>query len=233
MSVMASAAAWGLGEWDRMKEYAGSIPKGTMDCSFYHALLNIHDKKFDKAQEVCVDIPSLLPLSFPPPSLLPSSLSPSLLSSIYTSLHLPLTLHPSPSSQCISDARDILDTELTALVGESYNRAYSVMVSTQLLSELEEIIQCVAIPEKKQVLQQSWWDRLLVSYTCGVCGGICAGVHVLYSFAHYPTQPWVIVYGATWGNVLLIRYSLPYPIIKHKFAWCYLIMESKCNGWYM
>ena len=75
MSVMASAAAWGLGEWDRMKEYAGSIPKGTMDCSFYHALLNIHDKKFDKAQEVCVDIPSLLPLSFPPPSLLPSSLS--------------------------------------------------------------------------------------------------------------------------------------------------------------
>ena len=40
------------------------------------------------------------------------------------------------------------------------------MVSTQLLSELEEIIQCVAIPEKKQVLQQSWWDRLLVSYTC-------------------------------------------------------------------
>ena len=35
MSIVASAAAWGLGEWNRMKEYAGSIPKGTMDCSFY------------------------------------------------------------------------------------------------------------------------------------------------------------------------------------------------------
>eukprot|EP00731_Ephydatia_muelleri_P014310 Em0008g30a len=113
MSVMASAAAWGLGEWDRMKQYVSSIPKGTMDCSFYHALLNIHGKEFNKAQE------------------------------------------------CINDARDILYTELTALVGESYNRAYSVMVSTQLLSELEEIIQCLTIPDKKQVLQQSWWDRLL------------------------------------------------------------------------
>ena len=56
MSVMASAAAWGLGEWDRMKQYVSSIPKGTMDCSFYHALLNIHGKEFNKAQEVCVVI---------------------------------------------------------------------------------------------------------------------------------------------------------------------------------
>ena len=103
------------------------------------------------------------------------------------------------------------------------------MVSTQLLSELEEIIQCVAIPEKKQVLQQSWWDRLLVSYTCGVCGGmcaLCAGVHVLYSFAHYPTQPWVIVYGATWGNVLLIRYSLPYPKLDNKAQVCMVLSDN-------
>ena len=28
--------------------------------------------------------------------------------------------------QCIDKARDILDTELTALAGESYNRAYGV-----------------------------------------------------------------------------------------------------------
>jgi FKBP12-rapamycin complex-associated protein len=28
--------------------------------------------------------------------------------------------------QCIDKARDILDTELTAMVGESYNRAYGV-----------------------------------------------------------------------------------------------------------
>ena len=133
MSIVASAAAWGLGEWNRMKEYAGSIPKGTMDCSFYHALLNMHDKKFDKAQEVCVASlsPSILPLSFHPPSLLPSSLSSSLLSSIHTSLYLPPI--PLPPSQCISDARDIL----LLLVRTTCNRTYSVMVSTQPQSELE------------------------------------------------------------------------------------------------
>ena len=65
-------------------------------------------------------------------------------------------------AQCIDTARDILDTEMTALAGESYNRAYDVMVSIQLLSELEEIIQCLTAPEKKQQLQGIWWDRLLV-----------------------------------------------------------------------
>jgi FKBP12-rapamycin complex-associated protein len=30
------------------------------------------------------------------------------------------------AQQCIEKARDILDTELTAMAGESYNRAYGV-----------------------------------------------------------------------------------------------------------
>ncbi len=69
---------------------------------------------------------------------------------------------PSLPPQCIDTARDILDTELTALVGESYSRAYGVMVSIQILSELEETVQCLTAPEKKPHLQQIWWDRLLV-----------------------------------------------------------------------
>ena len=52
---------------------------------------------------------------------------------------------------------------MTALVGESYSRAYHLMVSVQLLSELEEIIQCLVRPERKPQLQQTWWNRLLVS----------------------------------------------------------------------
>ena len=64
--------------------------------------------------------------------------------------------------QCINDARDILDTELSALVGESYSRAYGVMVSIQLLSELEEIILCLTAPDRKLQLQKTWWNRLLV-----------------------------------------------------------------------
>ena len=53
---------------------------------------------------------------------------------------------------------------MTALVGESYSRAYHLMVSVQLLSELEEIIQCLIRPERKAQLQQTWWKRLQVRY---------------------------------------------------------------------
>lgn len=64
--------------------------------------------------------------------------------------------------QYIDETRDILDTELTGLVGESYNRAYGVMVNIQLLSEMEEICRCLASPERKPQLKKIWWDRLLV-----------------------------------------------------------------------
>ena len=52
MSVMASAAAWGLGQWESMEEYVGSIPQNTMEGSFYQALLHIHQKEFHDAQKV-------------------------------------------------------------------------------------------------------------------------------------------------------------------------------------
>ena len=42
--------------------------------------------------------------------------------------------------RCIDRSRYLLDTKLTALVGESYRRAYGVMVRVQQLSELEEVI---------------------------------------------------------------------------------------------
>lgn len=64
--------------------------------------------------------------------------------------------------QFVDKARSSLDAEMTALVGESYSRAYHLMVSVQLLSELEEITQCLVRPERKKQLQQTWWNRLLV-----------------------------------------------------------------------
>ncbi|XP_064598762.1 serine/threonine-protein kinase mTOR-like [Liolophura sinensis] len=67
------------------------------------------------------------------------------------------------AQQCIDKARDILDTELTAMAGESYNRAYGAMVNVQMLSELEEIIQYKLVPERQAVIKQMWWDRLQVS----------------------------------------------------------------------
>ncbi|XP_032242839.2 serine/threonine-protein kinase mTOR [Nematostella vectensis] len=61
---------------------------------------------------------------------------------------------------CIDAARDLLDTELTARAGESYNRAYGAMVSVQMLSELEEIIQYKLVHERREDIKRTWWNRL-------------------------------------------------------------------------
>ncbi|XP_054720357.1 serine/threonine-protein kinase mTOR-like [Uloborus diversus] len=64
------------------------------------------------------------------------------------------------AQQFIDKARDVLDTELTALAGESYSRAYNAMVLVQMMSELEEVIQFKLIPERRDAIKQKWWDRL-------------------------------------------------------------------------
>ncbi|PCH07029.1 hypothetical protein PENOC_021340 [Penicillium occitanis (nom. inval.)] len=64
----------------------------------------------------------------------------------------------------IEKVRNGLDTELSALLGESYNRAYDVVVRVQMLAELEEIIvfkQNVGDPEKQQAMRETWNKRLL------------------------------------------------------------------------
>ncbi len=48
------------------------------------------------------------------------------------------------------------------MAGESYDRAYGAMVSVQMLSELEEIIQYKLVPERREIIKQMWWDRLQV-----------------------------------------------------------------------
>ena len=67
------------------------------------------------------------------------------------------------SLQCINEAREILDSELTALAGESHSRAYPALVNCQLLAELEEVIQYKLMPERQTIIRQAWWDRLQVS----------------------------------------------------------------------
>lgn len=52
MSRMASAAAWGLEQWESMERYVSCIPKDTMDGSFYRAVLAIHNRQFSLAQQV-------------------------------------------------------------------------------------------------------------------------------------------------------------------------------------
>lgn len=61
-------------------------------------------------------------------------------------------------------ARDLLVTEISALINESYNRAYGVVVRSQIVAELEEIIQYKKLPlnsEKKKEFRDMWNKRLL------------------------------------------------------------------------
>lgn len=63
----------------------------------------------------------------------------------------------------IEKAREGLDTELSALLGESYDRAYQVVVRVQMLAELEEIItykKSEGNAEKQAAMRQTWTTRL-------------------------------------------------------------------------
>ncbi|PRT55035.1 Serine/threonine-protein kinase TOR2 [Wickerhamiella sorbophila] len=65
----------------------------------------------------------------------------------------------------IQRARDQIITELTALVSESYNRAYGVVVRAQMLAELEEIMQYKMLPENAEedraTIKRTWEKRLI------------------------------------------------------------------------
>ncbi len=64
----------------------------------------------------------------------------------------------------ITESREQIDTELTALIGESYSRAYSVMVRVQQLAELEEVIaykQSKDFAERQLMIRKIWSERLL------------------------------------------------------------------------
>ncbi len=67
------------------------------------------------------------------------------------------------ASEHIEKAREALDTELSALLGESYNRAYGVVVRVQMLAELEEIItykKSNGNPLKQATMRETWTKRL-------------------------------------------------------------------------
>ncbi|KAK0535707.1 phosphatidylinositol kinase- protein kinase tor1 [Tilletia horrida] len=92
MAPLAAAAAWSLGQWERMDEYIGAMRSESSERSFYRALGYVHRAQAEQAQKQ------------------------------------------------IDRARDHLDAELSSAFNESYGRAYSLIVRTQMLSELEEAL---------------------------------------------------------------------------------------------
>ncbi|GAB6019044.1 hypothetical protein CHUAL_000671 [Chamberlinius hualienensis] len=91
----------------------------------------------------------------------------------------------------IDKARDLLDSELTAMAGESYQRAYGAMVSVQMLSELEEIMRYKLVPERREAIRHMWRDRLQG------CDGVVEDwqkilhVHSLVVSPHQDVKTWL------------------------------------------
>jgi FKBP12-rapamycin complex-associated protein len=116
VAPLATAAAWGLGQWDMMDDYLSVMKANTPDRSFFGAALALQRNQFREA-------------------------------ALY-----------------VQKAREGLDTELSALVSESYNRAYTVVVRVQMLAELEELIvykQSSNNPTKQETMRRTWEKRLL------------------------------------------------------------------------
>ncbi|XP_063895225.1 serine/threonine-protein kinase mTor isoform X1 [Helicoverpa armigera] len=68
--------------------------------------------------------------------------------------------HWPESRHYIDSARSLLDLELTAVVGESYQRAYGALVNAQLLTELEEVVTYKLVEERRNPIRKCWWLRL-------------------------------------------------------------------------
>ena len=60
----------------------------------------------------------------------------------------------------IRKTRELLDTDLTSMATQSYERSYPGIIEAQVLTELEEIIQYQSMPNKRDWLVETWWKRL-------------------------------------------------------------------------
>lgn len=66
----------------------------------------------------------------------------------------------SDATKYINRVRDMLDSELTSMAAESYERAYGAVVTAQQLTELEEAIEYKMIPERRTRIAILWSRRL-------------------------------------------------------------------------
>jgi FKBP12-rapamycin complex-associated protein len=99
--------------------------------------------------------------------------------------------------QVLDMARDLMYTEVSALVGESYERAYKSVVKAQQVAELEEVIMYRQSYERadgvehREHLRQMWGERLKgIQGDVDVWQGILA-VHSLVVPPHDNSQAWL------------------------------------------
>ena len=111
-------AAWRLGQWDELDTYASQLSSGVYDPSSY----KVAGPDADNSQRDS----SLPRIDFD--------------GSFYSAVSNIHKKEWSLAADAIDGARRAMDSRFTALMAESYKRAYPSMVTAQTLSEMEEIV---------------------------------------------------------------------------------------------
>eukprot|EP00898_Chlorokybus_atmophyticus_P008681 jgi/Chlat1/8814/Chrsp90S08148 len=140
MAPMAANAAWQMGEWEEMEKYTSALgisgTVGTVGSLSNKASIQGAGAAFSNRSD----------------------------GAFYRAV-LCVRKGEFPQAQAhVERARELIATELAALVGESYERAYGDMVRVQQLAEIEEVMHyCQLKPEEadeKHRMQRMWSDRI-------------------------------------------------------------------------
>lgn len=147
MAPVAAQAAWHLGQWEALEEYAMPLPSAVADAEATAAAEAAFPRPVS-AQLLTLTPPRLAAAAVaaqqPPP--LPSAAAAGDLAlatdgDFYRAL-LCVRRGDFPRARAHVDAaRELLAAELAALLGESYERAYDGLVRAQQLTELEEVME--------------------------------------------------------------------------------------------
>ena len=117
-----SQAAWRLSKWDELESYSSQLVQGHHDSNIY-TQSHIADPNPSPKEPRSTNLPEL---DFD--------------GAFYRAVVHINRAEWDDAANCIDTARMAMDSRFTALLAESYKRAYPSMVAAQELSELEEII---------------------------------------------------------------------------------------------
>jgi FKBP12-rapamycin complex-associated protein len=119
---MCAQAAWRLGRWDDLEKYSSELLHGSQ-VSFSGTAMVARDGSIPK-----VDFES----------------------AFYSAVLHVHRMEWHMASEAIDAARKAMDGRFTALMAESYNRAYPSMVTAQTLAEMEEIVEYQKIERESE-----------------------------------------------------------------------------------
>ena len=122
---MCAHAAWRLGNWDDLEKYSAELVRGASGAT----------TEFSAPSSAALD---------------PTEMTVDYEGAFYNAISYVHKREWSAAAGAIDAARKAMDGRLTALLAESYSRAYPSMVTAQTLSEMEEIIELRKVEERER-----------------------------------------------------------------------------------